>query len=130
MKFTTAKQLLDALLEGDRLSASDLDSVLRELEEGQYLDYKDGRITHRAERSKGSATIREYVSAFANAEGGVLIVGVSDRPREVSPCEPPGHATLERWAESLVQPTRRAGRRARTPRLRPTICLVEQAEKD
>ncbi len=48
MKFTTAKQLLDALLEDDRLSASDLDSVLRELEEGQYLDYKDGRITHRS----------------------------------------------------------------------------------
>lgn len=103
MSYDTAEELLEALVEGATLSAADLDHVMTDLEEGQHLDFKDGIITHRRERKRGGAIVREYVCGFANAEGGVLVLGVSDRPRRVSPCEPSQPQRLITWSEDLLR---------------------------
>ena len=47
--------------------------------------------------------VRQYVSGFANAEGGILVIGVSDKPRTIAPCEPIGRTTLDSWAGTLLQ---------------------------
>ena len=100
----TSQELLDHLLEGRPLSPEQLDGVLLEhTEEDQYLDYKDGAITSRENRQRGRRTIREYVNAFGNSDGGVLVIGVSEsRPRRISPCSPVGKETLDKWAESVI----------------------------
>ncbi len=101
MTFTSAKELLNSLLEGHRLAPSELDDVVAGLGEGQHLDYKSGEITHSQNRAKGRSVIREYVSGFANADGGVLIIGVSDG-HAIAPCEKVGQATLDEWASDLL----------------------------
>lgn len=102
MSFKTTKELLEILLEGHSLTSGELDSVIADFEEGQYLEFKDGKITRQGERKVGGRVIRQYVSAFANAEGGTLVIGVSDNPREVSPCTAPGDATLKKWVDSIL----------------------------
>jgi Schlafen, AlbA_2 len=87
----TSKELLNDLLEDKRLTPDQLDKFMQDNpDEDQYFDYKDGLITTPQKRKEGRQTIREYVSGFANSDGGVLIIGVGninpDRlPRAVSP---------------------------------------------
>jgi len=103
LSYDTAEELLEALVEGTSLSAADLDHIIANLEEGQHLDFKDGMITHRRDRKRGGAIVREYVCGFANAEGGVLIIGVADSPRRVSPCKPSQPRRLVTWVEDLLR---------------------------
>src|ERR671923_265875 len=56
----------------DELNALLSDQVV----EDQYLEYKHGDELKKGTKPGPSDTIRQYVSGFANAEGGVLIVGV------------------------------------------------------
>jgi Putative DNA-binding domain len=102
IEFASARELMDSLLEGHRLEPEELESIVAHIEEGQHLDYKDGRITSRQNRRQAIATIRQYVSGFTNADGGVLIVGVSDAPRIISPCERIG-ASLESWVNDILR---------------------------
>lgn len=48
---------------------------LKEMEENKYLDFKSSRIK--------ASDLAQHFSAFANAEGGVLILGVNDKTREL-----------------------------------------------
>jgi hypothetical protein len=99
-----AKDLLDYILEGNTLKPDELDQFLRaDLEEGQYLDYKDGIITTPQERSNGRKIIREYINSFANSDWGTLIIGVGrSKPREIRACTLPGSEPLDKWAENCV----------------------------
>lgn len=101
--FASTRDALDYLLEGYSLTPEEIDDFKVRFEEDQYLDYKDGRITARANIERGRRTVREYVSGFANSEGGILIVGITDKePREVSGCSRTGKESLDKWAESLL----------------------------
>jgi ATP-dependent DNA helicase RecG len=58
--------------------------------EGQYLEFKslwdrDGQVPRPLKREKVRDVIAEYVAAFANADGGVLLLGAEDDG------EPTGH---------------------------------------
>jgi hypothetical protein len=100
------KELLDYLLEANTLAPNQLDDFIQmNSEEGQYFDYKDGIITTEPNRKKGIQTIREYVSGFANGDGGVLLIGVSDStPRQIAPCESSiGTLPLDQWASRCLQ---------------------------
>ena len=99
------KELLDYLLEGNTLKPDELDQFIQENpDENQYLDYKNGAITNRQQRDKGTRTIREYVSGFANSDGGVLMIGIDEaRPRQIAPCEQlPGGQSLNDWASRCL----------------------------
>ncbi len=102
MKVSGAKELLDSLLEGLEVEPEELGDILT-LGEGQYLDFKGGQITEKANRSVGRQVIREYVSGFANADGGILVVGVTEeKPRTIFPCQRLGETGLAEWAKDVV----------------------------
>lgn len=91
-------------------------------EEGQFLEFKSlwdqGADTQRSlERRQVRDTIAEYVAAFANADGGTLLLGVEDDGR------PTGHGYPEEAIEDfLLVPERR---------LRPAVrCPVERIAID
>lgn len=101
----TSRELLDRLLEGNAITSDELVRFVNDNpEEDQYVDYKNGIIISKQERDKGRQTIREYVSGFANSDGGVLIIGIDEsRPRQIAACEPsPGGQPLEQWASRCL----------------------------
>lgn len=101
LKYSSTRDALEALLEGDKLLPAELEDFIQSLNEDQYLDYKDGVITTKQKRNRGAAIIREYVSAFANSEGGILVIGVADQPRGISACTP-GKEPLDKWVDNLL----------------------------
>jgi predicted HTH transcriptional regulator len=88
-------QLLEELLTGHQLSAIELDELVEnKVKEDLYLDYKHGDLLEK----DASKTIREYVSAFANSAGGILIIGVNESgsiPTEVTGCNGHGKGNLD-----------------------------------
>lgn len=99
---TTSRELLDGLLEDNDLLPTELDAfIVAVKKEDLFLDYKDGKHTKKPARCR--QMIREWVSGFANAEGGVLVLGVSeDEPRRISPCQRVGTEELDVWAQKVL----------------------------
>ena len=105
MAALTSKDLLNYLLEDNALTPEQLDQLIEESpDEDLYLDYKNGIITSRQKRDEGRQTIREYISGFANSDGGVLIIGIDEnRPRRIAPCEKHlGGQPLDQWASRCL----------------------------
>lgn len=101
----TPKEMLYYLLEYNTLTPDQLDEFIQKNpDEDQYFDYKDGSITTSQNRSERSKTIREYISGFANSDGGILIIGVSEnQPRQIAPCATNvGKQPLAQWASSCL----------------------------
>jgi len=103
-------ELLEDLLAAQVLTPAELDDLIQNHpDEDQYVDFKDGLLMQ--DLPKARATVRQYVSGFANAIGGTLIVGVNEparaaggaRPaRTVSPCARSGGQPLDQWATRLL----------------------------
>src|SRR5262249_16391477 len=52
---------------------------------------------------RAAAMLRQYVSGFANADGGVLVVGYdSETTKQIDGAKAPGKSTLKEWAGSVV----------------------------
>ena len=102
MKLSSTREALDILLEGHKLTPDELDDFIATLPEDQYLDYKNGAVTAKQTRDDANLMVRQYVSGFANAEGGVLVIGVNDKPREIAPCISIG-TPLDNWIGHLLQ---------------------------
>jgi hypothetical protein len=71
------------------------------------LDFKSGKEL--AERApKPQQTLRQYVSGFANADGGILLVGYDEgdekrgRPPAIDGAKAPGGGTLYNWASDVL----------------------------
>jgi hypothetical protein len=122
MRTPVARQMLDKMLGGDELDEADLRVLMAVEREGQHVDFKDGAETR--DRKKARDTVRQYVSGFANADGGLLVIGVSDgtrdaqgalvKPREITPTVQPGAASLADWARNALDDMR--GRLVPVPR--------------
>lgn len=101
---TSSLQLLEQLPPGKRLTADDLDELIAsQVPEDLHLDYKDGRLLDDLKSAR--QTVREYVSAFANSAGGVLIIGVEEKeekPVKVTGCKRIGRQSLASWATSCI----------------------------
>jgi hypothetical protein len=72
-------ELLSAVLLGNAIEAADLHRLVRErVEESLYLEYKRGKWLGDGTRSdlERKQLLRAYVSGFANAEGGLLAIGI------------------------------------------------------
>ena len=81
MPFKTTRELLDSVLADRALTSDELNRLIADhVTEDQYLDYKDGKLLETLQRA--AKVVREYVSGFANTDGGVLIVGVSEEDDE------------------------------------------------
>jgi hypothetical protein len=107
MAFPLDRRLLDKMLTEGALSEDDLRSLMKLNAERSSVEFKDGAETR--EPPKAARKIRRYVSGFANSEGGILIVGVSDgaggqEGRRVTGTTSPGKGNLEEWAADVLTP--------------------------
>jgi len=98
-------QMLEQLLTGHQLSSVELDDLINQkAKEDLYLEYKHG---NELQKSDASNTIREYLSAFANSAGGILIIGVNESekiPTEITGCNDHGKGKLDEWASRCLTP--------------------------
>ncbi len=82
---------------------AEIDQLLAsKTQEDLHLDYKSGAI-FAGGRKNPAEVLREYVAAFANSEGGVLVFGVEDKTLAIITC--PSHVgstTLETWATNAL----------------------------
>jgi len=84
------------------MTAEQLDDLITEqVTEDQFLEYKDGRELDN--RDKAAKTLRQYMSGFANGDGGVLIIGVNDKEWKVTGCPAPGGGDLSAWGGDLAE---------------------------
>jgi hypothetical protein len=94
-------ELLESLLTEREMTPDELDAQLADYHpEDLYLDFKDGRELN--EKKKASATLRQYMSGFANSEGGVLIIGANEGEGTVTGCPAPGGGDLATWGGDLA----------------------------
>lgn len=118
MTLSTSRELLELLLEDGALSLDELMAFVAKVpEEDLFVEYKDGLLLEKSKEAK--LAIREAVSGFANAEGGVLVLGFDEtRPvRQLSPClDRIGAEPLEVWAAKTLADM--AGFLAPPPRFR------------
>jgi hypothetical protein len=103
----TPLEFRDLLAEGNELTVEIFDQFIRDCpKEGQYLEYKAGTLFKEKGLKEIRGIIKEYVSSFANAAGGVLVLGPHDKdPSRVTPCPniPKGRESLDTWAEKSLQ---------------------------
>jgi hypothetical protein len=97
-------ELLERLLAGDQLEAHHLDTLITQrVVEDLHIDYKEGDLLKN--ESQSQKTIREYVSAFANSAGGILIVGIKESggvPQEITGCKGHTKDKLDDWASRCL----------------------------
>jgi hypothetical protein len=97
---TVRDEFIAKVLRGERITADDVDDLRRRrVPEDSRLDYKAGSITRSDNHpsAPGDPTtfdgkLRKHVCAFANAEGGILVLGVGEpatRPNPTTGVEEP-----------------------------------------
>lgn len=86
MTIASARELLEALLQNEVPTRQDLMDFLasRASDEGLLLDFKHADELLK-EKDKRNFTLRQYVAAFANSDGGVLAIGVQDKTKALAP---------------------------------------------
>lgn len=126
MPLTKPEELLEALMRGHQLTPVELDAfLLANPAEGQLYDYKGGELTDKPNREDGKKTTREYVTGFANAEGGVLIIGPADKPpHKITGCQTIGNQAVADWAKDNLLDV--AGMFSPAPR----FCTVKHPDGD
>jgi hypothetical protein len=105
MPTSVARRILGEMLEGDELDEARVRELVSVDGESLYIDFKDGAELN--DLTKARRTLRRYVSGFANADGGLLIVGVSDgggvaANRTFTPTLRPGGRPLTEWARTVL----------------------------
>lgn len=107
-----ARAYYEAVSAGDELNDADV-ADLASQDEGQFLDFKSGK----AITSNQSTMLQKVVSAMANAEGGLVVVGVDDtKPRSPLGLETMDDEQLVGWATRVLSPL--APYLTPTPRIR------------
>jgi hypothetical protein len=106
MQTPVARKLLGQMLEGEQLEEADVRALVQVQGETLFVDFKDGAKLK--ERKDAARMVRRYVSGFANADGGLLVVGVSDgggdpTKRTFTPTTAPGGKPLCEWARNVLE---------------------------
>lgn len=95
----STRAYLAKAMSGEPLTADDIDNLVPR-DEGLQLEFKNGKLA--ADR-ESPFKVRRHVSAFANSEGGLLILGVEDKGHAVTGVEVRGGNAVE-WASRVLQP--------------------------
>jgi hypothetical protein len=99
----SSRELLQLVIEDGSLTLDEIkEFAAKGPREDLFLDYKDGKLLDTLKDAR--ATVRRWVSGFANAEGGVLVFGFDElRPRQLSPCvDRIGAEPLDSWARKVL----------------------------
>lgn len=113
---TTSREFLELAMSGEEITPVHLDSLVAErVREDEYIEYKSGAIFQKSNKDL-SRMIRQYMSGFANSDGGVLIIGVEEdkqktrlgafesRPTKVDGCNDRRiSGDLASWAAECVK---------------------------
>jgi hypothetical protein len=107
MPTSVARKILGEMLEGLVLNEAHVRDLVRVDGESLHIDFKDGSELN--DSRKAAKTVRQYVSGFANADGGLLVIGVSDgggiaAKRAFTPTSRPGNQPLHEWARNVLTP--------------------------
>lgn len=93
-------ELLEKMMSGQQVAPNDIDSLLNgRVDEDLFLDYKHGSELL---KRNSPATIRQYLSGFANSAGGVLLIGIDESHWSITGCEAPGGSDLADWASRCI----------------------------
>ncbi len=96
-------ELLESLIAGHEMSPGELDDSLNQKHvENLYVEYKHAKELN--EGKKAAATLRQYLSGFANSAGGILLIGVDELNWEITGCKAPGGGDLAKWASDCLTP--------------------------
>jgi hypothetical protein len=92
--------LLNAVLSGEKIHPDKIEEFLRaKYKEDSYLDYKSGGLNF--EDAEAKQELRRDITAFANSNGGLLIIGVN-RKHEVDGITAPGGTSPSAWAANVL----------------------------
>lgn len=122
-----ARRLLNQMLEGEELEEHDVRELVAVSGETLYVDFKDGAELD--DSKKAARTVRQYTAGFANADGGILVIGVSDGGGELAgrvftKTSRPGGRPLTEWARTSLEDL--AGSLSPAPRIQ--VVTVEGVE--
>jgi schlafen family protein len=99
-KAARSREWLDRILAGE---VPDAAALVRECPaEDLYLDYKAGKELE--QQDKANATVREYVAAFANSAGGILVLGYDEGASTFDGVKPAGLGTPYEWTTRAIAP--------------------------
>lgn len=109
---TTSREFLELVLSGEVVTAAHLDALITErVREDENIEYKSGTLLRDKDRKERARIVREYMSGFANSDGGVLLFGIEEegveekRPTQVAGCNPKDvNGDLVGWAMRCVTP--------------------------
>jgi hypothetical protein len=105
MRSPKSREVLDKMIGGEDLDEADLRALAALPSEDLYLEFKDGAETD--DQKKASRTLRQYVSGFANSDGGLLVFGVGDAiigtSRPFTKTTRPGGKPLNEWARNVLE---------------------------
>lgn len=104
---TTSREFLELALSGEALTVDHLEALVKErVKEDEYIDYKSRALLTGKSSKEAARVVREYMSGFANSDGGVLIIGMEEsegRASAVTGCNPKDvGGDLEGWAARCV----------------------------
>ncbi|MCA9493514.1 MAG: hypothetical protein KC621_26465 [Myxococcales bacterium] len=108
----TSVELWERALREEEVTASDVEHMLKaETAEDLWLDWKGGKLVG---AKNGPQVIQKAVAGFANAEGGVLVLGANggdagtgETPWTLTPCPGKvGKQPLQEWVEQQLVPLR------------------------
>jgi hypothetical protein len=107
----TSVELWELALRGEPVSRVDIEHMLKaETAEDLWLDWKGGKLV----AAKNGHGVQKGVAGFANAEGGVLVLGVNggdagtgETPWTISSCpQKVGKQTIQEWVAQQLVPLR------------------------
>ncbi|TNE92534.1 MAG: ATP-binding protein [Deltaproteobacteria bacterium] len=108
----TTRTLRDALLGGLQPDADLVRALIQQqLKEDYLFDWKVGEALENDRGGHNTDAIREYVTGFANGDGGVVIIGVADpaaaeggkyRPWSLAGCPKPPPNGYRAWVASAL----------------------------
>lgn len=77
-----ARELRDMVLRNDRITYTQLEAfAAAHVKEGLHFDFKSPELLGKP-KAERNAVIRSYVAAFANSDGGTLIIGVREQDEQ------------------------------------------------
>ncbi len=104
----TSREILSAVLSGQCTAQQAVEAVRQEcLPEDLYLDYKSADLLEQTNTKKRNDELRKDVAAFANADGGMLVIGIEETsdattsrtlPGEAKHCKDVGGHSPHDWA--------------------------------
>ncbi len=90
-----AREWLDVLLGGHVPREGDLQQLVRDCPtENDLVEYKAAAWVLGL---KAAADLRDYVAAFANVSGGIIVLGYDRAGTRFDDVKPPGRASVEDW---------------------------------